>query len=85
MEIFPNWCDCEYKIVKMDFFEDEDENKFSTTVRINIYSKVNVLKWLEEFQEKNHITLRVLRTYEENSSKIVFKVRFSCRQYTYLT
>lgn len=63
-----------FKIVKMECLSNS--NGLSVQLRLKLNTKEEVLLWLSDFQEKNHITFRVLQTYEENTQKILFKVSY---------
>lgn len=52
----------------------EEEGQFYAVLRLNIFSKADVFTWLENLKQQSMITLTSRKTYEENTSKIVFKV-----------
>ncbi|XP_025108961.1 uncharacterized protein LOC112573124 [Pomacea canaliculata] len=55
---------------------------FEATVRINLFSKDDVQKWKNSFQESSKVTLRIKRTHPSLSTKIMYKVMYRCQHST---
>lgn len=66
----------------MQIIKEEQENQgWVYNLRVNISSKENAQKWLQEFSENTKTTYRVRNSFVENTAKIVFKVKESFEFY----
>ncbi|XP_050501390.1 uncharacterized protein LOC126885128 [Diabrotica virgifera virgifera] len=68
---FPNF---QTKIIK----KEKDHQGWVYNLRVNISSKEDAQKWLQEFSENTKTTYRVRNSFADNTAKIVFKKEYRC-------
>ncbi|XP_071805679.1 uncharacterized protein [Asterias amurensis] len=71
-----NYCICEYRDT------DTSRDAFFATLGVNIKTKPDASKWLQQFQKKSMTTMRVSRTWPQSGPVNIFKKRFRCHHNT---
>ncbi|XP_033642593.1 uncharacterized protein LOC117302704 [Asterias rubens] len=71
-----NYCICEYRDT------DTSRDAFLATLGVNIKTKPDASKWLQQFQKKSMTTMRVSRTWPQSGPVNIFKKRFRCHHNT---
>ncbi|XP_050516615.1 uncharacterized protein LOC126891480 [Diabrotica virgifera virgifera] len=71
----------EYKVVNFHEINGNDD-AFNAVIRANITTQEDAQNWLKEFENINKVNFRVLRTYPNDSVKLVFKKDYRCHHNT---
>lgn len=62
--------------------ENDNDSKWTATVRVKLDTKQEAEKWLTDFEKENFLDFRVLLTKKGNSSRLVFKRMYRCHHNT---